>query len=96
MIAHVTGCTPGEFIHVMGDAHVYSDHVGALREQVKRECKGFPTVRVVQEDKLEGDWKERREVGVDEMVKELEAFEWGDFKVEGYTPAGKIAMKMAV
>jgi thymidylate synthase len=93
MIAKVTGCVPGEFIHVMGDAHVYSDHVDALGEQVKRECRGFPTVEFVDGGKT---WEEQRETGVDEMVKELEGMEWSDFKVEGYAPAGKLAMKMAV
>lgn len=46
MIAHVTGLQPGEFIHTLGDAHVYSNHVEALQEQLQRAPRPFPTIRV--------------------------------------------------
>lgn len=42
MIAMVVDMEPGEFIHVMGDAHVYSNHVDALKEQLTRVPKKFP------------------------------------------------------
>lgn len=42
MIAHVTGLKTGEFVHTLGDAHVYNNHVSALEEQLKREPKPFP------------------------------------------------------
>jgi thymidylate synthase len=35
MIAHVTGLKPGDFVHTIGDAHVYANHVEALKEQVR-------------------------------------------------------------
>lgn len=34
MIAHVTGLKPGDFIHTLGDAHVYLNHVEPLKTQV--------------------------------------------------------------
>ena len=34
MIAHVTGLSAGEFVHTLGDAHVYNNHFDALKEQV--------------------------------------------------------------
>lgn len=34
MIAHITGLKAAEFIHTLGDAHVYLNHVDALKEQV--------------------------------------------------------------
>ncbi|CAH1118442.1 unnamed protein product [Phaedon cochleariae] len=46
MIAHVTGLKPGEFIHTLGDSHVYLNHVEALQEQVKREPRPFPKLRI--------------------------------------------------
>jgi len=46
MIAHVTGLKPGEFVHSLGDAHVYSNHVEALEEQLKREPRPFPTLTI--------------------------------------------------
>ena len=42
----VTGLAPGEFIHTLGDAHVYSNHVEALKEQLQREPRPFPTIKV--------------------------------------------------
>jgi len=44
MIAHVTGLTPGDFVHTLGDAHVYSNHVEALKVQLEREPKEFPKI----------------------------------------------------
>lgn len=35
MVAQVTGLKPGDFVHTIGDAHVYLNHVDALHEQVK-------------------------------------------------------------
>lgn len=42
MIAHITGLQPGDFVHTMGDAHVYVNHIEPLQEQLKREPRPFP------------------------------------------------------
>lgn len=34
MIAHITGLKTGDFVHTLGDAHVYLNHVDTLKEQV--------------------------------------------------------------
>lgn len=46
MIAHVCDMEPGEFIHTLGDAHVYSDHVDALKEQISRTPRSFPKLNI--------------------------------------------------
>jgi len=46
MIAHVTGLKPGDFVHSFGDAHVYSNHADALRIQIQREPRPFPTLKI--------------------------------------------------
>jgi len=46
MLAHVTGLKPGDFVHTLGDAHVYSNHVEALRQQLEREPRPFPTISI--------------------------------------------------
>ncbi|KAL7267043.1 Thymidylate synthase [Rhizina undulata] len=46
MIAHVCGMEPGEFVHTMGDAHVYVDHVEALKTQLERDPRAFPRMRI--------------------------------------------------
>ena len=42
MIAEVCGLKTGDFVHVIGDAHVYMNHVDPLLEQLKREPRPFP------------------------------------------------------
>jgi thymidylate synthase len=44
MIAQVCGLTPGEFIHVLGDAHIYLNHVDQVKEQLSREPMPLPTL----------------------------------------------------
>ncbi|OQS00973.1 bifunctional dihydrofolate reductase-thymidylate synthase 2 [Achlya hypogyna] len=46
MIAQVCGLRAGDFIHVIGDAHVYSNHVEPLQEQLARTPTPFPTLRI--------------------------------------------------
>lgn len=46
MVAKLAGLEPGEFIHFIGDTHVYLDHVEPLRKQLMNEPRGFPTVRL--------------------------------------------------
>jgi len=49
MLAHVTGLKPGEFIHTMGDTHVYKNHVEALKTQIARTPRPFPTLKITRE-----------------------------------------------
>jgi thymidylate synthase len=46
MIAQVNGLPPGDFVHVLGDVHVYSDHFEQVKEQLAREPRPFPTLRI--------------------------------------------------
>ena len=46
MIAHVCDVDAGEFIHTMGDAHVYKDHIDSLKIQLEREPRPFPTLKI--------------------------------------------------
>ena len=41
-----TGLTPGEFIHIIGDAHVYKTHIMPLKEQLQKLPKPFPVSRI--------------------------------------------------
>ena len=49
MIAHVCGLKPGDFVYVLGDAHVYKTHIEALKTQLKRAPKPFPTLKIKKE-----------------------------------------------
>jgi thymidylate synthase len=44
MVAQLTGLKPGHFIHTLGDAHVYQNHVDALQTQLQRTPRPFPTI----------------------------------------------------
>jgi thymidylate synthase len=44
MIAQVTGLKVGEFIHTLGDAHIYLNHLDQVKEQLSREGKDAPTL----------------------------------------------------
>jgi len=46
MIAQVCGLKPGEFIHTMGDAHLYNDHLEQARLQLSREPREGPRMNV--------------------------------------------------
>ena len=46
MIAQVTGLRPGEFIHVLGDAHLYKNHFEQARKQLRRKPKPLPTMHL--------------------------------------------------
>ncbi len=42
MIAQVCGLKAGEFIHTLGDAHIYNNHLEQVKTQLQRECRPLP------------------------------------------------------
>ena len=42
MVAQATGLVPGDFVHTLGDAHLYSNHFVQAREQLAREPRPLP------------------------------------------------------
>ena len=46
MLAQVCGYEVGEFIHVMGDTHIYHNHFDAVNEQLSREPLELPTIKL--------------------------------------------------
>lgn len=42
MIAHVTGLEVGEFVHTIGDAHIYTNHIEQIKTQMEREPRELP------------------------------------------------------
>ncbi|HFD1754776.1 TPA: thymidylate synthase [Enterococcus faecium] len=49
LIAHETGLAVGEFVHTLGDAHLYINHIEQMKEQLSREMRAFPTLVLNQE-----------------------------------------------
>ncbi len=46
MIAQECNLQPGVFVHTIGDAHIYLNHIDGLREQLQRDPLPRPTVRI--------------------------------------------------
>ncbi len=46
MVAKVCGLEPGEYIHTFGDAHIYSNHMDQVAEQLSRQPRALPRLRL--------------------------------------------------
>ncbi|MCY3870826.1 MAG: thymidylate synthase [Gemmatimonadetes bacterium] len=55
MVAKITNLTPCEFIHVLGDAHIYLNHLDAVKEQLSREPYPLPKLRIKDRGQTEID-----------------------------------------
>lgn len=80
MIAHVTGLTPGLFTHVINNAHIYDNHVEALKTQLQRREQAKPAPQIV----------------IEPGVKDFYDYKPDDVRLEGYEHLGKLAMEVAV
>jgi len=78
MVAQVTGLKPGDFVHTFGDAHLYLNHLEQAREQLSREPRTLPAMRL------------------NPGVRDLFAFHYEDFTLEGYDPHPAIKAPVAV
>ena len=78
MVAQVTGLKPGDFVHSLGDAHLYSNHLEQARLQLTRRTRPLPVMKINPD------------------VKDIFAFRYEDFALEGYDPHPHIKAQVAV
>lgn len=57
MVAQVTGLEPGEFIHTIGDAHIYENHLEQINTQLTRNPRELPVLKLNKEVKSIFDFK---------------------------------------
>jgi thymidylate synthase len=77
MVARVTGLEPGEFVHTLGDAHLYLNHLDQARLQLTRTPLPAPVMHVAPRD-------------------DIFAYEFEDFRLEGYQAHPAIPAPIAV
>jgi thymidylate synthase len=46
MVAQVVDLTPGDFVHTFGDLHLYQNHLEQAREQLTRDCRSLPRMKL--------------------------------------------------
>jgi len=49
MLAHVTGYKPGDFVHSIGDAHIYSNHMEQVETQLRRTPRPLPQLKITRQ-----------------------------------------------
>lgn len=56
MMAHVTGLQPGEFVHTLGDVHLYSNHFEQAKRQLDRTPRPRPQLKIIRQVQSMGDF----------------------------------------
>jgi len=81
LLAKVCDLKPGEVVHSLGDAHIYSNHVECMKKQLEREPYTFPQLEISKDI---------------HSIEDIEKLEYTDFNLHNYKYHPTIRMKMAV
>ncbi len=81
LIAKITGLEAWEFIHSLGDAHIYQNHRDVVDEQLTREPKKLPELKILKDIKT---------------LEDIENLEREDFELIWYTSHGRLSAPVAV
>ena len=81
LISKITNLQAGEFIHTLGDAHIYKNHFEQVQTQLSRKPKSWPELQIKKDIKT---------------LEDIENLEWEDFELVGYEPWPAIKAPVAV
>lgn len=88
MLVHILGFGVGELVCNLTDSHIYNTHIEQVLEQISRPVRQLPTLKI--------NMPEKELKTVDDLVKELESFEYTNIKILNYRPHGVLKGVMAV
>ena len=78
MVAQVCDLAVGDFVHALGDVHIYNNHIDQVKLQLSREHRPLPTMNI------------------NPSIKDIDAFNYEDFELQGYYPHEPIKAPVAV
>ncbi|MGA1773482.1 MAG: thymidylate synthase [Flavobacteriaceae bacterium] len=78
MVAQVCDLAVGDFVHTLGDVHIYSNHIDQVKLQLSREHRPLPKMHL------------------NPSIKDIDAFSYEDFELQGYDPHDPIKAPVAV
>ena len=78
MVAQVCDLAVGDFVHTLGDVHIYNNHIDQVKLQLSREHRPLPKMHL------------------NPSIKDIDAFSYEDFELQGYYPHDPIKAPVAV
>lgn len=78
MVAQVCDLAVGDFVHTLGDVHIYNNHIDQVKLQLSREHRPLSTMYI------------------NPSIKDIDAFNYEDFELQGYDPHEPIKAPVAV
>ncbi len=78
MVAQVCDLAVGDFVHTLGDVHIYNNHIDQVKLQLSREHRPLPKMKI------------------NPSIKDIDAFNYEDFELQGYDPHEPIKAPVAV
>lgn len=81
MVAEIAGLKAGSFVHTLGDAHIYDNHIDQVNQQLTRDPLPLPELKI--HKKLT-------------CLKDIENLEWEDFELVNYQSHWAIKAPVAV
>ncbi len=78
MVAQVCDLAVGDFVHTLGDVHIYNNHIDQVKLQLSREHRPLPSMNI------------------NPSIKDIDAFSYEDFELQGYDPHEPIKAPVAV